>query len=558
MDEYISHHSPLIGADGTIYMTDFDGLYAIYGPAPASQTSPWSTFSHDVLRTGNAGFDPRRHAVPTGVTASKGTHPTSVAVTWNPIPNAIHYEVWRSANDNPATAQLHRRLITTELWIKTLPGPNLLLLGPAKTHVALLSDFSDSDFGGAPPRRPQGVTATKGIPTNYVQVTWQPSAYAVCYDIYRSTTNHANTAQYVTTIATTNYDDYDVQAYPGRSHYYWIKASNNVAWVSPFSAGDGVTNAGGIPPDSPTNLIAGKGLTSTNVPLNWDVANYDVTAPSFTGIRINLQEAVPIATNGAVTTYNDRGSVPFRPYYYWVGHQPIRTQRIQSHGLGYTTLLPPFIRHATVALTNRIYITWEIESTNATSYKFTAMIHLIRIKRPCLVEVPYNKPEIPILRFQRRSGQRILLLRTCLQYIWESDFSPPSQIGGTFPLPPSNLRPRMALSIISSVHGTPRLLPGARLQYTVLPHSIHNMPPSRHNQRQCASMISITNSEAVLLLGRCRNRWVAAGSAAEFRLASTARACLVLATSGTSTNGISNLVICGERQPLRNLAQYEK
>jgi outer membrane protein assembly factor BamB/fibronectin type 3 domain-containing protein len=547
LDEYISHHSPLIGADGTIYMTDFDGLYAIYGPAPASQTSPWSTFSHDVLRTGNAGFDPRRHAVPTGVTASKGTHPTSVAVTWNPIPNAIHYEVWRSANDNPATAQLHRRLITTEFMDKNItPGQIYYYWVRAKTHVALLSDFSDSDFGGAPPRRPQGVTATKGIPTNYVQVTWQPSAYAVCYDIYRSTTNHANTAQYVTTIATTNYDDYDVQAYPGRSHYYWIKASNNVAWVSPFSAGDGVTNAGGIPPDSPTNLIAGKGLTSTNVPLNWDVANYDVTAyVIYRHTESNLQEAVPIATNGAVTTYNDRGSVPFRPYYYWVratnqyglsGYSPMDS--------GYTALLPPLSVTATVALTNRIYITWEIESTNATSYKIYRNDTPDTNQADRVAEVPYNKPgDTNFTDFNVVLGNEYYyFVRACNIY-GESDFSPPSQIGGTFPLPPSNLEATDgAFNHLIRITWNPSPSPGA-LGYNI--YRATTFDP------QYAALVGTTSGQCVFddlnnEFGKRYYYWATAtnrlGSSRFSGLNSGWRPlpapALVLATSGTSTNGI--------------------
>lgn len=546
-EDYISHHSPLIGADGTVYMTDYSCLYAIYGPAPASQTSPWSTFSHDVLRTGNAGFDPQRHVVPTGVTASKGTRPTSVAVTWDPIPNAIHYEVWRSANNNPATAQLHRRLITTEFIDKDItPGQIYYYWVRAKTHVVLLSDFSDSDFGGAPPRRPQGVTATKGIPTNYVQITWKPSAHAVCYDIYRSTTDHTDTAQYLTTVATTNYDDYGVQTYPGRSHYYWIKASNAVAWVSPFSTGDGVTNAGGIPPDSPTNLVAGKGLTSTNVPLTWDVANYDVTAYIiYRHTESNLQDAVPIATNGAVTTYNDHGSVPFRPYYYWVratnqygfsGYSPMDD--------GYTMLLPPLSVTATVTLTNRIYITWEIESTNATSYKIYRSDTPDTNQAVRVGEAPYNGPgDTNFTDFNVILGNEYYyFVRACNTY-GESGFSPPSQIGGTFPLPPSNLEATDGtFNNLIRITWAPSPSPGT-LGYNI--YRATTFDP------QYAALVGKTSGQCVFddlnnEFGKRYYYWATAtnrlGSSRFSGLNSGWRPlpapALVLATSGASTNGI--------------------
>ncbi len=443
LDDYISHHSPLIGTDGTVYMTDLSGLYAVYGPAPLNQASPWATFSHDVLRTGNAGFDPRQHAVPTGVTASKGVYPDRVAVSWNAISNAIHYEVWRSTTNDTATAQLHLRLIKTNFMdTAIIPGEVYFYWLRAKTHVVLLSDFSVGDSGGSPPIRPQAVTATKGVPTNYVHVSWQPSERTVSYDIYRSFINNTGTAQYVTTVAGTNFADHAVLAFPGRTHYYWVNAVNAVGWHSAFSDGDGYANAGGIPPNMPLNLTAGKGLTSTNVPLAWDTANYDVTAyVIYRHTESNYLDAAPIATNGAVTSYNDRGSVPFKPYYYWVrATNQYGVSGYSAMDFGYTVLLPPLSVTATVELTNRVYVTWEIESTNATSYKIYRGVTADPSGAVELAEAPYLGPgDTNFTDFSITLGSEYYYFARACNIYGASDFSPPSQRGGTFPLPPSNL-----------------------------------------------------------------------------------------------------------------------
>ncbi len=443
LDDYISHHSPLIGTDGTIYMTDLSGLYAVYGPAPLNQSSPWATFSHDVLRTGNAGFDPRRYAAPTGVTASDGTYPESVAVSWNAIPNVIYYEVWRSTTNDTATAEPHLRLTRTNFMdTAIIPGEVYYYWLKAKTHVVLESDFSAGDSGGSPPIRPQAVTASKGVPTNYVHVTWQPSERAVSYDIYRSFYNDTGTAEIVTTVAGTNFDDHAVLAFPGRAHYYWVTAANAIDWHSPFSAGDGAANAGGIPPNMPMNLTAGKGLTSTNVPLAWDAAHYDVTSyVIYRHTDPDHSNAVPIATNGAVTFYNDRGTVPFKTNYYWVrATNQYGFSGYSAMDSGYTKLLPPLSVTASVELTNRVYVTWAIESTNATSYSIYRGVTTNPAEAVELASVPYLGPaDTNFTDFSITLGSEYYYFARAGNDYGHSGFSPPSQPGGTFPLPPTTL-----------------------------------------------------------------------------------------------------------------------
>ncbi len=442
LDDYISHHSPLIGADGTIYMTDLSGLYAIYGPEPLNQASAWATFSHDVLRTGNAGFDPRRYATPTGVTASKGTYPDRVAIGWNAISNVISYEIWRSTSNDTATAQFHLRLNQTNFMdTAIIPGQVYYYWLRAKTHVVLLSGFSVGDFGGTPPIPPQAVTASKGVPTNYVHVSWQPSAFAASYDLYRSFANNTGTAQYVTSLSGTNFDDHAVLAFPGRTHYYWVTAANTAGWTSAFSPGDGYTNAGGIPPSAPLNLTAGKGLTSTNVPLAWNTANYDVTAyVIYRHTESNYLDAVPIATNGLITTYNDRGSVPFKPYYYWVrATNQYGFSRYSAMDFGYTVLLPPLSITASVDQTNRVNVSWVIESTNATSYKIYRGLTTNPAAATQLGEVPYPSGGTNFADFSITLGSEYYYFASACNIFGESDYSPPSNLGGTFPLPPTNL-----------------------------------------------------------------------------------------------------------------------
>ena len=146
MYDIVEYESPLIDSEGTIYITDLSGVYAIYGSAPPAE-SPWPMYRHDALRTGNRNFNPAPMLVPSGVAASKGTYYDYVRVSWNPVPNATCYEVWRNTANTTAGATRIRRQAGTVFLDNTMdPGRIYYYWNKAKTPVTI-SDFSSSNYG---------------------------------------------------------------------------------------------------------------------------------------------------------------------------------------------------------------------------------------------------------------------------------------------------------------------------------------------------------------------------------------------------------------------------
>ena len=83
---------------------------------------------------------------------------------------------------------------------------------------------------------PTGVSASDGIYSDKVEVTWNASGNATAYEVWRHAGNDTNQAGRIADhLTATRYDDFSVLA--GQTNYYWVKAKN-ADGVSDFSAPD--------------------------------------------------------------------------------------------------------------------------------------------------------------------------------------------------------------------------------------------------------------------------------------------------------------------------------
>ncbi|MFN2352463.1 MAG: FG-GAP-like repeat-containing protein [Kiritimatiellia bacterium] len=312
----------------------------------------------------------------------------------------------------------------------------------AKTHVVPLSTFSESSHGGTPPSPPTAVIASKGVPTNYVEIVWNASDYTTEYRLYRAFVNDPE-APSVTNLAAGDFTDYDDHTVtPGRTHYYWVKAVNAQGYVSAFSAGDGIANSGGIQPSPPATLTAGKGLTSTNVPLSWSSVPYAAGYVVYRSTELNPTFAQAIVTNQAPdTTAGDPRTVPFLPYHYWVrATNQYGFSDYSVSDFGYTILLPPLSVEASGDQTNRVAVTWVVESTNATRYMIYRGATTNAADAVLQVEVPYlNNSATNYHDYSITRGVEYYYFLRAKNVYGISDFSEPSNRGGTFPTAPTGL-----------------------------------------------------------------------------------------------------------------------
>jgi fibronectin type 3 domain-containing protein len=177
---------------------------------------------------------------PKNVSASDGTYFDRVEVTWAASTGADFYTVYR-------TTSLSRRARKTVLGTASGTLFNDTTAVPKTTYYYYVkasntygtSNFSSYDAGyrsdGSPPA-PTNVSASDGTYLDRVEVTWAASTGADSYTVYRAT----SLANWVTKIplGTTSGTTFsDSTATPGKTYYYWLKATNAYG-MSNFSVYD--------------------------------------------------------------------------------------------------------------------------------------------------------------------------------------------------------------------------------------------------------------------------------------------------------------------------------
>jgi hypothetical protein len=213
-------------------------------------------------------------AAPTGVSASDGTWSDRVRILWNASAGATSYHVYRNTTNDTGTA--------TDLGYTTGPGADDMSAVAGTTYWYWVkafnalggSPFSSPDTGyrsttpvatptptpisptptvtptlpPAPPPAPGGVSASDGTFTDRVRVTWNASAGATSYHVYRNTTNDSGSSLSLATVTSTSYDDSSASG--TQVYWYWIRAFN-VVGGSPYSASDSGYRAGAGPTPTP-------------------------------------------------------------------------------------------------------------------------------------------------------------------------------------------------------------------------------------------------------------------------------------------------------------------
>ncbi len=201
-------------------------------------------------------------SAPTGVSASDGTYPDKIRVTWNISPDATSYEIWRGIEP----------LLFNAGQIALLPNPPFDDYGviPATTYYywvkasnsSCSSDPSSSDSGYTScsvPSPPTNVSASDGTICDQVYITWNPSSGADEYRVYRSGFIPVSNWQ-----SGTSYTDI-----PGdcSTHTYWVKAQNSCGESGLGSSDPGYAMCS---PSVPTGVSASDGTICGQVYITWN------------------------------------------------------------------------------------------------------------------------------------------------------------------------------------------------------------------------------------------------------------------------------------------------
>ena len=226
----------------------------------SDQSAPDSGYAQSAI----AGAPP----APVNVSATDGTFTDRIRVTWDAVPGATRYEIYRDVSAGGIFPL--RGISTTPSFDDTdvIPGRTYWYRVRA-CNVAGCSVLSAADSGYAEPvipDTPSGVSASDGTYEDRVRVNWNPVPGAANYEIWRAT-SQGGTYSKIGETDSPPYDDTTVTV--GTTYWYRVKACS-AAGCSPLSASDsGYAQTGGgggggggeepTPPARPTGVTATDG-----------------------------------------------------------------------------------------------------------------------------------------------------------------------------------------------------------------------------------------------------------------------------------------------------------
>ncbi|MCK4342067.1 MAG: hypothetical protein KAY37_10130 [Phycisphaerae bacterium] len=220
------------------------------GATPGTTYYYWvkaATSSGGAHASGFSGYNTgwRALSAPSGVSATDGTYTGYVRVTWNTVSGASYYRVYRhtSNNSGSATAVSNWQTGTSYNDSSATPGMTFYYWVKAATSSggAHASGFSGSNTGWRALSAPTNISASDGTEVDGVHVTWNSSAGASHYRVYRSAEDNPSTAETLSGWQTaSSYVDADTVPGEVNTFYYWVRAATSSGGSRPsaLSASD--------------------------------------------------------------------------------------------------------------------------------------------------------------------------------------------------------------------------------------------------------------------------------------------------------------------------------
>jgi len=303
---------------------------------------------------------------PTGLTATDGTYTDKVSVSWNSAPGATHYLVFRNTVPDINTSSILGGWQTATTLDDINAPPGALCYYWVQAAVSSGGDrFSQEgnyDTGYKQLIPPQGVSASDGMWTNKVAITWSATVGANHYIVYRNTRPDIGTCVMLHS-GVYALNDEDTSADPGRFYFYWVQAIH-------ASNANSASYLGG--PDmghrrllDPTGVSATNGVYEDKVRVTWNpvtgATGYVVYRGDGTMGSFSLISSDPHIG----TVYDDETAVPGRTYAYQVGAKYVSEYGSNTSNLGpdyvegYRHLAEPSgVSASDGTYTDRVRVSW--------------------------------------------------------------------------------------------------------------------------------------------------------------------------------------------------------
>jgi fibronectin type 3 domain-containing protein len=312
-------------------------------------------------------------AAPTGVSATDGTIPYAVQVSWNVSSGATYYQVYRNTvNNSTGAAQLTASITSSPYDDENATEGTTLFYWLKACNLGGCSGYSSSDSGYtaiAVPPIPGSVTASDGTYADKVRISWNGSSSAAYYPVYRNTSNTTIGASYIGETDVSSYDD--TTAIENTTYYYWVMACTE--WdCSDYSSPDSGWRAIGVP-EAPIGISASDGTYPYYVQVSWTASSGATYYQVYRNTSDTTGGSIQLATSLSTSPYDDSTALEGTIYYYWVkACSAWDCSPFSSSDSGYPALtIPPVptdVAASDGTYTDKVRVIW-VASSGATSYE---------------------------------------------------------------------------------------------------------------------------------------------------------------------------------------------
>jgi fibronectin type 3 domain-containing protein len=330
---YELYRSDVPGADflriAQLSTTSYDDQGIVLGRTYYYKVKACNSYGCSDFSEADAGFAAASApGAPQNVQASDGTYSDRVRITWDPVPGASRYEVWRSTAqggtyellaETTATSYDDRNVtVGTTYWYKVRAW-NVLGYGPFSDPDSGYASAAGGGGGGGGTQLPgqvRGVSASDGTYPDKIRITWNSVSGAKTYRVYRSETGVEGTFSQIAEVpsGTTSYDDTTVTVLC-QEYWYAVSAWND-AGEGPLSVPDTGymgTKVTGVP-----TVSASQGTYADKIVLTWNEVpgptkstpvDYEIwRAESYSGTytKIDTVSEAENADTNTTVTYEDK------------------------------------------------------------------------------------------------------------------------------------------------------------------------------------------------------------------------------------------------------------
>ncbi len=213
---------------------------------------------------------------PSNIAASNGAYSEKIRITWNTVSEARRYNVYRSISTEGVKTFLGSATSTLYDDASAEPGVYYYYWVKALDVNSTSSDYSSYTNGFRQLLSPLDVSASDGLFTDKVNISWENVTGATKYHLYMSTSAQGRKSFLGTTTLTT-FDDTAVT--PGLIYFYWVQAASDSisSFYSSYDSGylDDQSYTYNIPILKPEpDYWSGLGITNLS---HTDTANFIVT-----------------------------------------------------------------------------------------------------------------------------------------------------------------------------------------------------------------------------------------------------------------------------------------